>query len=49
VHAEALAVLVAITADFVLNRWNFEILFLGSKVRPVRGADNLTTNYEPII
>jgi hypothetical protein len=24
-------------------------LFLGSKVRPVRGADNLTANYEPIV
>jgi hypothetical protein len=26
VHAEALAVVVAIMADFVLNRWNSEIL-----------------------
>jgi hypothetical protein len=24
-------------------------MFLGSKVRPVRGADNLTTIYEPIV
>jgi hypothetical protein len=26
-----------------------KIVFLGSKVRPVRGADNLTANYEPIV
>jgi hypothetical protein len=25
------------------------IIFLGSKVRPVRGADNLTAIYEPIV
>jgi hypothetical protein len=24
-------------------------MFLGSKVQPVRGADNLTTIYEPIV
>jgi hypothetical protein len=24
-------------------------VFLGSKVRPVRGADILTANYEPIV
>jgi hypothetical protein len=24
-------------------------MFLGSKVRPVRGADNLTAIYEPIV
>jgi hypothetical protein len=26
VHAEALAVMVAVTADFVFNRWDLEIL-----------------------
>jgi hypothetical protein len=26
-----------------------EIMFLGSKVRLVRGADNLTAIYEPIV
>jgi hypothetical protein len=26
-----------------------KIMFLGSKVRPVRGVDNLTTIYEPIV
>jgi hypothetical protein len=26
-----------------------KIVFLGSKVRPVRGADNLTAIYEPIV
>jgi hypothetical protein len=26
-----------------------EIMFLGSKVRLVRGVDNLTANYEPIV
>jgi hypothetical protein len=26
-----------------------EIMFLGSKVRPVRGADSLTAIYEPIV
>jgi hypothetical protein len=26
-----------------------KIMFLGSKVRPVRGADNLTAIYEPIV
>jgi hypothetical protein len=25
-----------------------KVLFVGSKVRPVRGADNLTANVEPI-
>jgi hypothetical protein len=25
-----------------------KLMFLGSKVRPVRGADNLTAIYEPI-
>jgi hypothetical protein len=25
-HAEALAVMIAVTADFVFNRWDFEIL-----------------------
>jgi hypothetical protein len=24
-------------------------IFMGSKVRPVRGADNHTTTYEPIV
>jgi hypothetical protein len=26
-----------------------KIVFWGSKVRPVRGADNLTAIYEPIV
>jgi hypothetical protein len=26
-----------------------QIMFLGSKVRPVRGADSLTAIYEPIV
>jgi hypothetical protein len=26
-----------------------KIMFLGSKVQPVRGADNLTAIYEPIV
>jgi hypothetical protein len=26
VHAEVLAIIVAVTADFVFNRWNLEIL-----------------------
>jgi hypothetical protein len=26
-----------------------KIMFVGSKVRPVRGADNLTAIYEPIV
>jgi hypothetical protein len=29
VHAEALAVMVAVTADFVFNRWDLEILLYG--------------------
>jgi hypothetical protein len=28
---------------------NFKKMFLGSKVRPVRGADNLIAIYEPIV
>jgi hypothetical protein len=28
---------------------NIKKMFLGSKVRPVRAADNLTATYEPIV
>jgi hypothetical protein len=32
------------------NEYRFKkIMFLGSKVRPVRWADNLTAIYEPIV
>jgi hypothetical protein len=31
------------------NNWKHKEMFLGSKVRPVRGAHNLTAIYEPIV
>jgi hypothetical protein len=34
---------------FILLARNIKIMFLGSKVRLVRGADNLTAIYEPIV
>jgi hypothetical protein len=45
VHAEALAVLVAITADFVLNRWNLEIL-LYYRIRTYHGASIMRTAFD---
>jgi hypothetical protein len=32
-----------------MNTGNIKKMFLGSKVRLVRGADNLTAIYEPIV
>jgi hypothetical protein len=32
-----------------MNTGNIKKMFLGSKVLPVRGADNLTAIYEPIV
>jgi hypothetical protein len=31
------------------NEYRKKKMFLGSKVRPVRGADNITAIYEPIV
>jgi hypothetical protein len=32
-----------------MSTGKIEKMFLGSEVRPVRGADNLTAIYEPIV
>jgi hypothetical protein len=32
-----------------MNTESIKKMFLGSKVRPVRGPDNLTAIYEPIV